>query len=73
MASVKDERFWPCPPVPTKRRDTFDHPVMEKLMPTGPWVPIWLANHLRALCICAEPLREGDIVEPCPVHGWGTH
>lgn len=26
--------------------------------------PLW--------CICAQPLREGDIVEPCPVHGWST-
>lgn len=24
-------------------------------------------------CICAEPLREGDILKPCPVHGWVTH
>lgn len=24
-------------------------------------------------CICAEPLREGDILAPCPVHGWVTH
>lgn len=23
-------------------------------------------------CICGELLREGDIVEPCPVHGWVT-
>lgn len=30
--------------------------------------------NLRALmCICAEPLREGDILAPCPVHGWVTH
>lgn len=24
-------------------------------------------------CVCAEPLREGDVLEPCPVHGWVTH
>lgn len=24
-------------------------------------------------CVCAEPLSEGDVLEPCPVHGWVTH
>lgn len=25
-----------------------------------------------APCVCAQPLREGDILAPCPVHGWVT-
>lgn len=33
--------------------------------PTGVAMP-W------TLCVCTQPLREGDIVEPCPVHGWVT-
>ncbi len=24
-------------------------------------------------CICNQPLREGDVLAPCPIHGWVTH
>lgn len=24
-------------------------------------------------CVCALPIREGDVLAPCPVHGWVTH
>lgn len=27
---------------------------------------------ILSACICTELLREGDILEPCPVHGWVT-
>ena len=73
QAWLRNERFWPCPPVPTRRHDVFDYaPVMEELA-SDVWVPIWLADLLRSQCVCAEPLREGDILAPCPVHGWVTH
>ncbi len=75
QAWLRNERFWPCPPVPTKRYDQFDYPLMpvaEELYP-GIWVPIWLADLLRKECICTEPLCEGDVLAPCPVHGWVTH
>lgn len=26
-----------------------------------------------AACICTQLLREGDIITPCPIHGWSTH
>lgn len=73
QAWLRNERFWPCPPVPTHRYGTFDlPPVMEELAPDL-WVPIWMAERLRSMCVCAEPLREGDTLAPCPVHGWVTH
>lgn len=61
LAWLRGERFWPCPPVPTKRYDQFDYPLEP------------VAEQLRKDCVCAEPLREGDILAPCPVHGWVTH
>ena len=68
QAWLRNERFWPCPPVPDKRTLGLT-PVMEELAPDV-WIPIWLSERIRAMCICNEPLREGDILGPCPVHGW---
>lgn len=34
------------------------------------WVPARGEWTDAGTCVCAEPLREGDILAPCPVHGW---
>ena len=68
QAWLRNERFWPCPPVPDKRLLGFT-PVMEELA-RDVRLPIWLMENLRAMCTCTELLLEGDILAPCPVHGW---
>jgi len=67
LAWLRNERFWPCPPVPTRPFEFVTKAYAEMMSAET------LLMQLRKACICLELLREGDVLEPCPSHGWVTH
>lgn len=67
QAWLRNERFWPCPPLPQVAYNYLTARASLDMLPA------WLDARLNEMCICTEPLREGDILAPCPVHGWVTH